>query len=158
MRNLTPEALDHIKRCEGLRLNVYRDSAGHRTIGYGHKIRPDETFGAITAEKALELLSTDVRPHCVTVSSMVKVYLNDNEFGACVSLSYNIGTNGFAGSTLVKRLNNGEPKETVAREEFPRWNKITKRVNGQAVKVVSPGLVNRRTKDLAFFLRAPGGA
>jgi len=153
MRELSPSCFEFLKAVEGLRLNQYRDVAGHLTIGYGHKIKPGEAFATITREQAGMIYEQDLRPARIAVSTHVHVPLTDNEYGALVSLCFNIGSGGFRDSTLVKRLNKGEDKAKVAQEEFPRWNKITKTVNGVSIKVESPGLTNRRKKDLALFLK-----
>ncbi len=49
-------------------------------------------------------------------------------------------------STLLRRLNNGEDPNTVAREELPKWDKVTigKDKNGEKIKKVLNGLVKRR--------------
>ena len=44
---------------EGLRLNVYRDSLGHATIGFGHLVVKGEELGRITPHEAIELLRVD---------------------------------------------------------------------------------------------------
>lgn len=45
---------------EGLVLKPYKDTLGHWTIGYGHKILPNETFDAITPEQAKSMLMDDI--------------------------------------------------------------------------------------------------
>jgi len=35
---------DSIKRNEGFRSEIYIDSLGFKTLGYGHLVKPDETF------------------------------------------------------------------------------------------------------------------
>ena len=35
---------DSIKKNEGYRHTIYRDSLGYKTLGWGHLVKPDETF------------------------------------------------------------------------------------------------------------------
>jgi lysozyme len=57
-----PEQLRaRIQRHEGLRLRVYEDSLGCASIGYGHLIRPSESFTVITKQEAEHLLDQDLQ-------------------------------------------------------------------------------------------------
>lgn len=71
------------------------------------------------------------------------VTLNDNQYGALVDWTFNIGSGNMAKSDLVKRMNKGEDVVNVANEELPQWNKA----NGK----VSNGLVRRRKADIDLF-------
>ena len=71
------------------------------------------------------------------VRKCVTVPLYQHEFGAYVSLTYNIGVSAFCGSTLVKKLNGGD--YAGACREIDRWN----RSGGK----VYPGLVKRRAEE-----------
>ena len=81
--------------------------------------------------------------NCLHRSISKSVVLNDNQFGALVSWTYNAGCEGMGSSTLIKRLNNGEDPDTVVAQELPKWN--------IAKKKVSKGLVNRRNREITFF-------
>jgi lysozyme len=72
----------------------------------------------------------------------LKVELTDNQFCACISLGYNIGHANFAGSTLLKDINNSQFE--AAAKEFLRWN------HAQG-KVIS-GLTERRQAEMELFL------
>lgn len=80
------------------------------------------------------------------VSDSVK--LNDNQYGALVSWTFNVGCGNMGGSTLVRRLNNGENPNTVAGQELPKWNK--------AGGNVLPGLTRRRNAEVRLFQTASG--
>lgn len=69
-----------------------------------------------------------------------RVVLNLNEYGALVSWAFNMGCGAARGSTLIKRLNNGEKPQTVIAQELPKW------VNGNGQ--VLPGLVRRRNAEV----------
>lgn len=136
--------LQLIKEFEGLRLDAYICPAGVWTVGYGstgEHVYPGQT---ITEPEAEELLRQDLWRFEDCVSSRVTVELTDMEYAALVSFSYNVGCGAFESSTLLRRLNAGEPKERVFNEELMRWTKA----NGQTLQ----GLVRRRQAeiDLAF--------
>jgi lysozyme len=77
------------------------------------------------------------------VNDAVNIPLSQNQFDALVSLAYNIGTNAFKTSTLVKYLNALDYK--AAADQFLVWNKA----GGSVLK----GLVRRREAERALFLK-----
>jgi len=136
--------IDFIKEFEGCELNPYVCSAGRKTIGVGHVIRPGESFNPpLTEQEANDLLATDLVRFETAILDCVDVPLTQNEFDACVALAFNIGTHAFTNSTLVKMLNNGDAK--VA-DQFLRWDKC----NGKPLA----GLTRRRAAERALFLEA----
>ncbi len=78
-----------------------------------------------------------------TVNQSVKVSINQNQFDALVSLTYNIGEQAFKDSTLLAKLNKGD--YLGAADQFPRWNKG----GGEVMK----GLVRRRADERVLFLK-----
>ena len=70
----------------------------------------------------------------------IDVALDQCEFDALVSFSFNTGAGALQESTLRKRLNRGEDKPTVFSEELPRW------VNGPNGPL--EGLVKRRAAEV----------
>ena len=136
--------IDLIKRWEGLRLDAYLCPAGVWTIGYGSTGEHVYPGQIITEPEAERLLRLDLARFEDCISTCVKVLLNDNEYGALVSWAFNVGCGAARDSTLVRRLNAGEPKERVFCEELPRWAKA----NGQTLQ----GLLNRRNAEIALAL------
>ena len=137
-----------IKKRESLSLKSYWDFKGY-SIGYGHFIVPADGVGdgktwTITESKAVELLSADIERASQAVRDAVNVPINQNQFDACVDLAYNIGATAFKNSTLVKRINAGDP---LAGESFLSWVKVT--VDG--VKKTSQALLNRRIDNQSTF-------
>ena len=132
-----------VKQFEGLSLTAYICPAGVLTIGYGHTGADVYSGMRITTAQAESYLATDLQKFANTVNAAVLVPLNANQRGSLVSFTYNVGGGNLRSSTLLKRLNAGENPNTVASEEMPRWN----RGGG----VVLPGLVRRRTAEVAFF-------
>lgn len=134
-----------IAQHEALRTAVYYDQAGHATIGYGHKIKPGESFISISADDALTILAADVGVAEDAVNALVRVGLSQSQFDALVSLVFNIGSGNFRSSTLLRRLNGGDYAGALA--QFGVWNKV--RSGGGLV--VSNGLVSRRAAEAALF-------
>jgi GH24 family phage-related lysozyme (muramidase) len=139
--------LDLIKQFEGCKLVAYQDIVGIWTIGYGTTAGADvgvkPAYGmTITQERAEDLLRLGVDKFAATVDAMITTSVNANEFGACVSLAYNIGPNAFAKSTVLRELNVGHKDKAAA--AFRMWNKA----GGEVIK----GLVNRREAEIKLFL------
>lgn len=136
-----------IKGWEGCRLTAYRCPAGVLTIGYGHT-GPDVTPGKrITQEEADRLFDTDVRKFATKVAPLFAgVVLNNNQFDALVSLSYNIGSLSVKAPTLLRKVK-ANPNDPTIREEFLKH--VNARVNG--VLKPLPGLVKRRTAEANHY-------
>ncbi len=106
------------------------------TYGFGttDNVRKGDT---ITPPKALERKLADIEKFEGAIKKCVTVPLFQHEYDAYVSLSYNIGSNAFCTSTLVKKLNSGEYDEACA--QILKWDKF----KGDAVK----GLTIRRQSE-----------
>ena len=133
-------AVELIKRHESCRLTAYRDSGGVLTIGWGTTlgVTPGLT---ITQAQADEWFARDLEWFATGVQRLVKVPVTDNQFGALVSLAYNIGLGAFAKSTLLRWLNAGNYGH--ARDEFARW------VNDGGQRLA--GLVKRRAAEVELW-------
>ncbi|MBY0421805.1 MAG: lysozyme, partial [Parvularculaceae bacterium] len=97
-----------IKRFEGLELKAYQDVAGIWTIGYGHTGDDVKAGMKISEREAEELLRKDVKRFEDGVLRLVTVSLNQNEFDALVSFTFNVGAEAFRKSTARRRLNAGD--------------------------------------------------
>lgn len=77
------------------------------TIGFGTTsgVKPGDR---ITPPQALARALTDVQKFEGAVKRCVTVPLHQYEYDAYISLSYNIGSGAFCGSSLVKKLNAGD--------------------------------------------------
>jgi GH24 family phage-related lysozyme (muramidase) len=139
--------LDLIKQYEGCKLTAYQDIVGVWTIGYGTTsmaglgITPAKGM-TITQDRAEDLLRQGIDKFATTIDAMITANVNANEFGACVSLAYNIGPTAFAKSTVLRELNAGNYDKAAA--AFRMWNKA----GGEVIK----GLVNRREAEINLFL------
>lgn len=153
--HMSPHGRKLLEEWEGVRLKAYKDSAGLLTIGVGHLLTKSELSSGkiningesvkygngLTAEQADELLEQDVKPAETTVNNNVKVELNQHQFDALVSFTFNVGGGAFKGSTLLKKLNNGQYDQVPA--QLMRWDKA----GGKVV----PGLKKRRESEVKLW-------
>jgi lysozyme len=139
---MTEEGLMIVKNSEGLKLNSYRCPSGKLTIGYGHtglKARKRK----ISKVEAEELLRGDLRKYEQVVRRRVKVKINNEQFSALVSFTFNVGEGAFSRSSLLRKLNEGD--YCGAAREFTRW------VRGNNRRILG-GLVKRRSLEQDLFL------
>ena len=144
--SVSNKGVDLICEFEGKRLVAYDDGVGVWTIGFGTIKYPNgvrvKKGDTCTLDQAKEYMRHDLIEFEHTVNSSVKVPLNQNQFDALVSLAYNIGSNAFKSSTLVKKLNAGDYQG--AADQFNAW------VNAGGKRM--QGLVNRRDREKLLFL------
>ncbi|MDD1497600.1 lysozyme [Agrobacterium sp. CNPSo 3708] len=141
---LNKASIDLIKSFEGLKLTAYLCPANVPTIGYGTTkglTRADVGKKTITEAEATRLLLEDVARFEKAVDKLVKVKLTENQRGALVSFTYNLGEGNFGSSTLLKKVNAGDFK--AAQAEFARWDKAGGRVLA--------GLTRRRAAETKLF-------
>jgi lysozyme len=125
---LSEAGLALIKRSEGFRSHSYTDVAGFKTIGYGHKVAPPESFpDGIDEVKAVELLAADVRRAEYAVDRLVRVALSQGQFDALVDFCFNLGAGRLAASTLLKVLNAAQ--YMAAAEQLLAWDHAGGQVN-----------------------------
>ena len=136
--------VDLIKAFERLKLTVYADAVGLPTCGYGHMDRNLRIGDRISLETAESLLHADLARFEAGVSDALALQPTDNQFAALVAFAFNVGLHAFQGSTLLKKMNAGDPDG--ASEEFGRWAKA----GGKTLL----GLVRRRAAERALFLTA----
>ncbi|UGA40291.1 lysozyme [Chromobacterium haemolyticum] len=142
--NISANGIKLIQQFEGLRLKAYQDAVGVWTIGYGHT-GPDVTPGlVITQAQADALLARDLSRFETGVTRLAQVPLNQNQFDALVSFSYNLGLGSLQNSTLLRLLNQRDYAGAAA--QFPRWNKA-------GGKVLLACLTRRRAAEQALFLQ-----
>ena len=126
---------------EGLVLYTYDDPAwGARlpTACYGETgphIRHGQTY---TVEQCTRLLDASLQRTWIRLRLCIVQPIAPNEAAALISWAYNVGTDAACKSTLVRKLNAGEP----FCQELDRWVYA----NGKKRK----GLVTRRAKERAL--------
>jgi GH24 family phage-related lysozyme (muramidase) len=144
---ISQEGVDLIKKYEGLSLKAYKVAGANEkywTIGYGHYSPDVKEHDVITKAKAEELLKSELHRFEVGVEELVTVGVNQHQFDALVSFSYNLGLGTLKNSTLLKLVNGRDFKE--AAKEFDKFV----HAGGNVLK----GLVTRRNDEQALFLKA----
>lgn len=111
------------------------------TIGYG-STEGVQMGDTITPPKALERLMRDVGVAESAIGRCVKVPLYQHEYDAFASFAYNIGSEAFCSSTLVKKLNSGDYEGAC--QELKRWVYV----DGRRVQ----GLVKRREAEFRLCM------
>ena len=139
-------AIDLIKKWEGLYLESYLCPAKVPTIGYGTIRYPDGKLvklgEKISLQKAEDLLIHEVN------KINIPLILNQNQYDALVSFVYNLGMGNFLKSTLYRKCK-VNPYDLTIRDEFFKWTKA--RVNGE-LKTLK-GLVRRRTDEYNLYAK-----
>ena len=149
MRQVNQETINLLHTFEGLKLDAYLCPARVWTIGYGNTRyengQPIKQGDVVTRQRANELFTNILnRDFVPSVARLVKVPLNDNQFGALVSFAYNIGTGALGRSTLL-RLVNAKPNDPNIRTEFLKWN----RAGGRVLN----GLTRRREAEANLYFK-----
>lgn len=130
---------------EGDERTAYADKLayGLPTVCNGHT-GPDVRVGDVwTKAQCDSVLVRNLEKHGSGLLKCVTVPLNQNQFDALSSWTFNVGVGAACGSTLVKLLNQGQ--YVLACEQLPKWN----RAGGKEVR----GLSNRRTAEKALCLK-----
>ncbi|WP_033790754.1 lysozyme [Pantoea septica] len=104
---------------EGRRYVPYRDVAGVLTVCDGHTGADIVRNKTYTDRECDSLLRADLSLIQAQVDSLVKVPLSDYQRAALYSFVYNVGTEAFTGSTLLKKLNAGDLNGAC--NEMRRW-------------------------------------
>jgi GH24 family phage-related lysozyme (muramidase) len=137
-----------LKEREGCKLTAYQDQHGVWTLGVGTTMiegRPVQEGMTCTPEQATQWMWNDLAWAQTAVNQGVKVVLNQDQFDALVSFTYNEGAHAFLTSTLLQKLN--QQDFIGAGNEFRKWIYVGKNRN--------EGLVNRRESELAQFEGRP---
>lgn len=139
-------ALRLIKQFEGLRLRAYLDQVTIPTIGYGSTRYPDgakvQMGDKIDIQKADAMLYFSLQGFASRINDLIKTQVNQNQFDALCSFTYNVGGYALEKSTLLKKINK-DPNDPSIEMEFLRWCKA----KGQ----VLPGLKKRRQAESDFY-------
>jgi lysozyme len=120
--NTSDVGLEALKQREGVVLTMYRDSAGLPTIGVGHLLTKDELSSGkirlapeavdwhmgLTEAQVDNLLRRDLDAAEIAVGTGVRVSLSQQQFDTLVSFAFNVGSQAFRNSTLLRLLNAGD--------------------------------------------------
>jgi len=139
------KGIDLIKKWEGCKLESYKCSAGHDTIGFGNTFYEDGTKvkpgDKITQKRAESLLINLLPKFENIVNKKITVSLTQNQFDALVSYTWNTG-----GSDTLFNLINKKASDKEIRTWF-ETKYIT--AGGKQVK----GLVNRRKDEANLYFK-----
>ena len=150
--NINQATVDLVKEFEGFRANAYKCPAGIWTIGYGTTamagvgITPKDGM-TISRSDAEAYLHAALSKFADQIAPSITAPINENEFGAFVSLAYNIGPGAFKKSSALRLFNAGD-KEGAAKAIL-MWNKA----GGKVLK----GLTRRREAERKLFLTPVDG-
>lgn len=162
--SISTQGLERIQKYEGYKGVVYKDAVGLPTIGYGHLLTKQELSSGIlvingqnvkwengiTNQQGSDLFRQDIVKYEEAVRKNVQASITQSQFDALCSFCYNLGTGGFAKSSVVQSLNAGNY------EEVPNnLLKYVKAKSSDGTYVVLPGLVNRRTAEASQFQGLP---
>ena len=134
-----------IKKWEGCKLESYKCSAGHWTIGYGNTFYEDNTKvkqGDKITQKRAEALLINLLPKFESiVNKKITISLNQNQYDSLVSYTWNTG----GSDTLFKMIN-----KKASDKDIRTWFE-TKYISANG-KVLQ-GLVNRRKDEANLYFK-----
>jgi len=140
-----------VKEFEGFSAKAYKCPAGIWTIGYGTTaaagvgITPKEGM-TISKSDAEGYLHAALEKFASQIEDAITAPINENEFGAFVSLAYNIGPGAFKKSSALSSFNAGDKAKSA--KAILLWNKA----GGKVLK----GLTRRREAERKLFLTPVG--
>jgi lysozyme len=130
------------------RVQSYWDKYGKIwTIGWGNTYYEDGSSvkegDIITKDRAKRLLDFVVRQKEAAIRPYIKVYLNENQYAALLSLVYNCGEGNTRRSELLDLINSGADPATIA----DQYDETCITAKG----VYVAGLYNRRMREIKLF-------
>ena len=134
------DGINLIKQFEGVRLTAYKaiPEEPYYTIGYGHYGADVSKGMTITQAQADAFLKADLIRYENAVKNTVKIPLNQHQFDALVSFTYNCGSNS------LKNLVGGRTARQIA-EKLPSYCYAS----GRKLE----GLVRRRKAEKKLFMK-----
>jgi len=149
---MSPEGLARIRGSEAFIPKVYDDGVGNATIGYGHMLRPGESFPRpISEREALELQAKDVARIVDPALKKISVALTQNQIDALGSFIYNVGPGNFVRS-ILPHLNLGKHDRVTS----SMFQYIKGRNQRTGERITLRGLLRRRRQEVALY-KAPSG-
>lgn len=139
---ISKSGLQMIKNFEGLLLVASNKLDGVWTVGFGCTVGV-KPYQRVTEKQAEAMLLKEVAKHETYVNKYVnQLKLNQNQFDALVSFSYNCGGGNLKNLVADKNGKATRDKETIAKKML-LYNKC----NGKVMR----GLANRRQKEYDLF-------
>jgi len=129
---------------EGLATHTYHDTLAHGlpTVCYGETegVKMGDVY---TPQECKDMLAAKLPRYWEEISRCITVPISDNEKAAYTSFAYNVGSAGFCGSNVRKRLNAGDHKGAC--NGLMAWN----HASGHEVR----GLTRRRAAERDLCLK-----
>ncbi len=123
-------------RDEGCRLDAYRDSEGHWTIGVGHYIDDKSVaiprMTRITMEEARVLLSLDIDIAVATYHQFVTADLDEVRMRALVNMTFNLGPRIGQFKNTLAAINTGDWEKAYDGMLASKW---ATQVKGRAIRL-----------------------
>lgn len=150
MNALVSEGLTLLKESEKLHLTPYYDVNGW-AIGYGMHYYSNGSIvkqtDKITKAFAESEFKKVVSSFGSQVSKLLTKKVNDYQFTALVSYSYNRGIGAFRGSTLLKMVNKNPNDSAIPAQFVKEWGTNNTYKNG---------LITRRKTEAALYVKGSG--
>ena len=134
------EGISLLKKFEGCKLEAYLDAVDVPTIAYG-RTKEVQMGDTCTQQQAEDWLEEELVEYEGYVEKAVTVPLEQNQFDALVSWTYNLGPSNLTRSSMLRVLNASDYDNVP--EQIMRWNKAGGRVLA--------GLVRRREAEAEMF-------
>lgn len=135
---INTNGLEIIKSLEGCKLTAYKlKGETNYTIGYGHSSKDIKKGQTITQAEADAFLKSDLAKFEKYVEKNTKFNLNENQFSALVSYTYNRGYKGFK-----QLMDNTTDISKLADNIVVYWG---------SNKNYKDALINRRKKERTLF-------
>ncbi len=134
MFNSYQELEQQLEGDEGLRLQVYPDSRGYTTIGYGHKWLSGDPL-TCTKQWALNTLRSDINIAVSAVSQNLPWadQLDDVRFGALANMAFNMGIDGLLEfDTFLPLMQSGQWAAAAADLQTTEW---AQQVGQRAIRI-----------------------
>ena len=137
------KAVMTLKQLESFSAVPYCCRAGVYTIGYGFTDQNLVSKGVISRTEADTVLNFKCTELMTFLRSKITRELMTHQYAALISFTYNVGSNAFAKSELLKKINSGASNLEIV-QQIRRWDKVDGKVN--------KGLSNRRGAEVKLFM------
>ena len=137
--NMSDAGINRLKNTERFSATPYPDHKGF-SIGYGHLIKPGENLTYVSIGQATDILMADIAWAEASVSKAITVPITQGQFDVLVDFCFNVGGPPFERSTLVRKINTGDPTAT---NEFGRWI--------YSSGSIDQALIRRRAEDKQLY-------
>ena len=109
-----------IKEWEKFQAHSYICPGGWPTIGYGHVIKPGESFNHPLSEaEGAQLLLNDLKRASLSIHRLIQVPLTAEQQDALLSFTFNVGAGALQRSALRCKINRYEHQSVP--QELLRW-------------------------------------